>query len=82
MCDLLGVMSPICLAFCDSCFSFQVLELIRNPDMIEEMMHHGDRALDNLQPEQGNPETTGDSDSGFQNTDTKRLKLSQVQVWK
>ncbi|KAE8292088.1 Ubiquilin-1 Protein linking IAP with cytoskeleton 1 [Larimichthys crocea] len=58
----------------------QVLELIRNPDMIEEMMHHGDRALDNLQPEQGNPETTGDSDSGFQNTDTKRLKLSQTQT--
>ncbi|TKS78596.1 Ubiquilin-1 Protein linking IAP with cytoskeleton 1 [Collichthys lucidus] len=59
----------------------QVLELIRNPDMIEEVMHHGDRALDNLQPQQGNPETiTGDSDSVFQNTDTKRLKLSQTQT--
>ncbi|KAG8011959.1 Ubiquilin-1, partial [Nibea albiflora] len=59
----------------------QVLELIRNPDMIEDVLHHGDRALDNLQSEQGNPETiTGDSDSGFQKTDTKRLKLSQTQT--
>lgn len=50
--------------------------------MIEEVMHNEDRALNNLQPQQENPETiTGDSD-GAQKTDTKSLKSSQVQVWK
>ncbi|XP_044052153.1 ubiquilin-1-like isoform X2 [Siniperca chuatsi] len=58
----------------------QVLELVRNPDMIEEVMRNEDRALDNLQPEQDNPETiTGDCD-GLQKTDTKSLKLSQIQI--
>ncbi|XP_041793600.1 ubiquilin-1-like [Chelmon rostratus] len=58
----------------------QVLELARNPDMIEEVMHNEDRALNNLQPQQENPETiTGDSD-GAQKTDTKSLKSSQVQI--
>ncbi|XP_078107002.1 ubiquilin-1-like [Sander vitreus] len=44
----------------------QVMERVRNPDVIGEVMHDEDRALVNLQPEQGNPESiTGDSD-GFQ----------------
>lgn len=50
--------------------------------MIEEVVRNEDRALNNLQPEQENPETvTGDSD-GLQKTDTKSVKLSQEQVWK
>ncbi|XP_073323091.1 ubiquilin-1-like [Pagrus major] len=58
----------------------QVMELIRNPDMIEEVMHNEDRALNNMQPEQDNPETlTADSD-GVQKSETKHLKLSQVQA--
>ncbi|KAM9360676.1 LOW QUALITY PROTEIN: ubiquilin-1-like [Symphorus nematophorus] len=56
----------------------QVLEFIRNPDLIDEVMHNEDKALDNVQPEQENPEIiTGDSD-GLQKTDTKSLKLSQT----
>ncbi|CAK6950532.1 LOW QUALITY PROTEIN: ubiquilin-1-like [Scomber scombrus] len=55
----------------------QVLELIRNPDMIHEVMHNEDRALDNLQQKQDNSETiTGDSD-GLQENDS--LKLPQIQ---
>ncbi|XP_070761235.1 ubiquilin-1-like [Enoplosus armatus] len=58
----------------------QVLELIRNPDMIEEVMNNEDRALDNVQPDQDNPDTiTGDS-GGLQKTDTKSLKSSQIQI--
>ncbi|KAM3611707.1 uncharacterized protein V6R79_022918 [Siganus canaliculatus] len=33
----------------------QVLELIRNPDMIEEVMYDKDTTLDHLQPQQENP---------------------------
>ncbi|XP_068559601.1 ubiquilin-1-like [Cebidichthys violaceus] len=56
----------------------QVLDLVRNPCMIEDVMHSEDRALDNLQPEQENPETiTGGSD-GLQKSAAKRLKLSQM----
>ncbi|XP_040010385.1 ubiquilin-1-like isoform X1 [Xiphias gladius] len=48
----------------------EVLELIRNPDLIADVMRIEDRALDNLQPEQDNPETiTGDSD-GHRKTET------------
>ncbi|XP_040898699.1 ubiquilin-1-like [Toxotes jaculatrix] len=62
----------------------QVLELVRNPDMIEELLRNEDRALDNLQPEQNNPETiSGDSD-GLQKSEGKTqkntLKLSQTRV--
>ncbi|XP_071782529.2 ubiquilin-1-like [Centroberyx gerrardi] len=49
----------------------QILELVRNPDMIQEVMRNQDRALGNLTPAQGNPETiTGDVD-GCQKTDVK-----------
>ncbi|KAG7223457.1 hypothetical protein INR49_015561 [Caranx melampygus] len=58
----------------------QVLELIRNPDLIEEVMHNEDRALGNLEPEQNVHETiTNDSDAP-QKTEAKvqeHLKLSQ-----
>lgn len=58
------------------------MELIRNPDLIEEVMHNEDRALNNMHPETDKPETvTADSD-GNQKSETKHLKLSQVQVWK
>lgn len=62
----------------------QVLELIRNPDLIEEVMHNEDRALNNLKPEQNDPETiTNDSDAS-QKTEAKiqehYLKLSQQGV--
>ncbi|XP_031712607.1 ubiquilin-1 isoform X2 [Anarrhichthys ocellatus] len=58
----------------------EVLELVRNPCMIEDVMHSEDRALNNLQPEQENPETiTGDCD-GLQKTAAKRLKSSQIQM--
>ncbi|XP_037634317.1 ubiquilin-1-like [Sebastes umbrosus] len=40
----------------------QVMELARNPDMIEEVMHNEDRALNNLLPEQETSESIdGDS---------------------
>lgn len=41
--------------------SFQLLELIKNPDMIEEMMNNEDKALENLQSEQENPEVITDN---------------------
>lgn len=45
-------------------------------------MHNEDRALNNMQAEPDKPETvTADSD-GSQKSETKHLKLSQVQVWK
>ncbi|XP_010794991.1 ubiquilin-1 [Notothenia coriiceps] len=56
----------------------QVLELIRNPDMIEDVMHDEDKALGNLQPKQENPENTNRDSGGNQKTDTKRL--SQIQI--
>lgn len=58
------------------------MDLIRNPDMIEEVMHDEDRALGNTQPEQDNHETVTADPDGNQNSETKHLKLSQVQVWK
>ncbi|XP_005722441.1 ubiquilin-2 [Pundamilia nyererei] len=39
----------------------QLLELIKNPDMIEEMMNNEDKALENLQSEQANPEVITDN---------------------
>ncbi|XP_034547152.1 ubiquilin-1-like [Notolabrus celidotus] len=57
----------------------EVQELIKNPDMIETIMHNEDRALNNLQPEHENPKTiTRDSDSDLK-SDTKRIQ-SQFQV--
>ncbi|KAK5909832.1 hypothetical protein CesoFtcFv8_003725 [Champsocephalus esox] len=56
----------------------QVLELIRNPDMIEDVMHDEDKALGNVQPKQENPENTNRDSGGNQKTDTKRL--SQIQI--
>uniref|UniRef100_UPI0037E72CD4 ubiquilin-1-like n=1 Tax=Semicossyphus pulcher TaxID=241346 RepID=UPI0037E72CD4 len=59
----------------------QVQELLRNPDMIEEVMHNEDRALNNMQPEQDDPETiTGVSDC-IHNSDSNRL-TSQIGVSK
>ncbi|XP_030593860.1 ubiquilin-1 [Archocentrus centrarchus] len=41
----------------------QLWELIRNPDMIEEVMKNDDKAFENLQPEQENPNAiTGNSE--------------------
>lgn len=57
------------------------MELIRNPDMLEKEIHNEGGALDNLQPEQDNPETVTVDSDGLQTTETKRLKSSQVQVW-
>ncbi|XP_033947742.1 ubiquilin-1-like isoform X1 [Pseudochaenichthys georgianus] len=51
----------------------RVLELIRNPDMIEDVMHDEDKALGNVQPKQENPENTNRDSGGNQKTDTKRL---------
>lgn len=51
---------------------FQVLEFIRNPDMLEKEVFHEDKALDNLQPEEDNPEIIT-AESGGQS--------SRVQVW-
>lgn len=83
MCDMnqLKGEPPICLVSPCSCFPFQVVELIRNPDMLEKEIHNEGRALDNLQPEQDNPETVTVDSDGLQTTETKRLKSSQVQVW-
>lgn len=77
--SLLDSLLPLnCSISSCSCFPFQVLELVRNPHMIEEVMHNEDGALEHVQPEQ-DPESVTD---GFQKTDTKRFELSQVQVWK
>lgn len=61
------------VCFC-TYLSFQLLELIKNPDMIEEMMNNEDKALENLQSEQENPEVITD------NSDPE-AKL-QVWLWK
>ncbi|KAM6943713.1 ubiquilin-1-like [Lycodopsis pacificus] len=58
----------------------QVLELVRNPCMIEDVMHSEDRALDNLQPEQENPETIAGDCDGLQKNAAKSLKSSQIQM--
>ncbi|KAK5871098.1 hypothetical protein PBY51_003998 [Eleginops maclovinus] len=58
----------------------QVLELIRNPDMIEDVMLDEDKALGNLQPKQENPENINSDSGGLQKTDTKCLKLSQIEI--
>ncbi|KAK9522845.1 hypothetical protein VZT92_019286 [Zoarces viviparus] len=58
----------------------EVLELVRNPCMIEDVMHSEDRALDNLQPEQENPETIAGDCDGLQKSAAKRLKSSQIQM--
>ncbi|XP_022054766.2 LOW QUALITY PROTEIN: ubiquilin-1 [Acanthochromis polyacanthus] len=56
----------------------QVLELIRNPDMLEGVMENEDRALGNLQPEQDNSETlTKDSDGRER---TEKIKENSVKV--
>ncbi|XP_029296072.1 ubiquilin-1-like [Cottoperca gobio] len=55
----------------------QVLELIRNPDMTEAVMHEEDRALGNLQPEQENSESISSDSDELQKTDTKRLEKIQ-----
>ncbi|XP_008292803.1 ubiquilin-1 [Stegastes partitus] len=54
----------------------QVLELIRNPDMIEEVMQREDRALGNLQPEKDDSETINGDSAGVQRTDAKRQEQS------
>nr|XP_020458078.1 ubiquilin-1 [Monopterus albus]XP_020458079.1 ubiquilin-1 [Monopterus albus] len=62
----------------------QVLELVKNPDMIEEVIKNEDRALDNLQPEQSNSEAITKDSDGLQKTDPKihgrSLKLSQIHI--
>ncbi|KAK2837175.1 hypothetical protein Q5P01_014387 [Channa striata] len=49
----------------------QVLELVINPDMIQDAIQNKDRPLDNLQPEQDNPETITDPSDGLQKTERK-----------
>ncbi|XP_070689392.1 ubiquilin-1-like [Pempheris klunzingeri] len=49
----------------------EVLELVRNPDMVEEVMNNEDRALGNLQPEHNNPETNAGDSNGLQKSDTQ-----------
>lgn len=67
-----------------SCSHFQVLELIRNPDLIEEVMYNEDRALGNSEPEQNVHETTTNDSDAPQQTEAKvqehNHKLSQVQL--
>uniref|UniRef100_A0A668AX60 Ubiquilin 1 n=1 Tax=Myripristis murdjan TaxID=586833 RepID=A0A668AX60_9TELE len=60
----------------------QILELARNPEMIQEMMRNQDRALGNLQPAQGNSETITGGCDGLQKTEIQEhgLNLSQVQI--
>lgn len=53
--------SDILSMFLHFFLSFQLLELIKNPDMIEEMMNNEDKALENLQSEQANPEVITDN---------------------
>ncbi|XP_034452130.1 ubiquilin-1-like [Hippoglossus hippoglossus] len=60
----------------------EVLELVRNPDMIEEVMCNEDRAMDELKSERDNPEPiNGDSD-GLLKTEAEiqehDLNLSQT----
>ncbi|XP_026177540.1 ubiquilin-1-like isoform X2 [Mastacembelus armatus] len=49
----------------------QVLELLRSPDMIKEMIHNEDAALDNLQSEHNNPETITAESDDHQKTQAK-----------
>ncbi|XP_029916998.1 ubiquilin-1-like [Myripristis murdjan] len=60
----------------------QILELARNPEMIQEMMRNQDRALGNLQPAQGNSETITGGCDGLQKTEIQEhgLNLSQIQI--
>ncbi|XP_042344610.1 ubiquilin-1-like [Plectropomus leopardus] len=58
----------------------QVLELVRNPDLIEEVMNNEDRALGNLQPEQADPRSISNDPGGFEKTDTESLNLSQIHM--
>lgn len=65
-----------------SCFHFQVLELVRNPDMIEEVLQNEDGAIDALKPKQEKPQRITGDFGGLQTTEAKiqehGLKLSQV----
>lgn len=64
----------------DSFFKLQVLELIRNPDLIEEVMQND--ASDIMQAEPSNPETITVESDGLQKatakTQEQSLKPSQV----
>lgn len=59
-----------------------MLELVRNPDMIEEVIRNEHGAVNSSQPEQDNPETLSHDSNGLQKTEAKtqehNLKLSQV----
>ncbi|XP_041855089.1 ubiquilin-1-like [Melanotaenia boesemani] len=57
----------------------EVLELFRNPDMIEELMQNEDRALDNLPSEQGNPKITSASSGILQEKQAKTQQRSLKQ---
>ncbi|KAM7416797.1 hypothetical protein PAMA_018727 [Pampus argenteus] len=53
----------------------EILELVRNPDMIHEVMHNEDRALNNLQPEQEDSENiTSDADEDLQENDNLKMQ--------
>ncbi|XP_047447585.1 ubiquilin-1-like [Mugil cephalus] len=60
----------------------QVMELIRNPDMLDEVIQPEGRALDSLQPEQDKPETVPGHSDGRRRTDSKirehSLNLTQI----
>uniref|UniRef100_A0A3Q1IIA3 UBA domain-containing protein n=2 Tax=Anabas testudineus TaxID=64144 RepID=A0A3Q1IIA3_ANATE len=62
----------------------QVLQLVRNPDMIEEVIRNEHRALDSSQSEQENPETLTNESDGLQKTEVNTLehsfKLSQIHI--
>ncbi|XP_035494991.2 ubiquilin-1-like isoform X2 [Scophthalmus maximus] len=60
----------------------QVLELVRNPDMIEEVLQNEDGAIDALKPKQEKPQRITGDFGGLQTTEAKiqehGLKLSQT----
>ncbi|KAM8886366.1 ubiquilin-like protein isoform 2-T2 [Spinachia spinachia] len=56
----------------------EVLEMVRSPSTIEDVLHSEDTALDCLQTEQVNPETIAGGSDGAQKGSSKRIKLSQV----
>ncbi|XP_074526862.1 ubiquilin-1-like isoform X2 [Halichoeres trimaculatus] len=54
-------------------------ELIKNPDMTDEVMHNEDRALNNLPLQHENPKTITPDSNYDQKCDTKRIQ-SQVEL--
>ena len=71
-----------------SCSSFhvQVLELVRNPEKIEDVMCNEESAILELKPERDNPEPINGDSHGLQKTEAEKqehgLNLSQVELLK